>query len=148
MALDLVAMDPEILSQLLPVGDSAVTAAVTIFTAVFTYAVGRRKSNQELQNMEAEKRGIEASSEVTTAEAAQIISAAAAATVQPLVERVREQREEIKRLSAKNLELIYESDSLRTKMAEMKAENELMKRKFIFQGEIPPTLPLEEGKES
>lgn len=148
MALDLVAMDPEILSQLLPMGDSAVTAAVTIFTAVFTYAAGRRKGNQEIQNMQAEKRGIEASSEVTTAEAAQIISAAAAATVQPLVERVREQREEIKRLSAKNLELIYESDSLRTKMAEMKAENELMKRKFIFQGEIPPTLPLEEGKES
>lgn len=113
MQLDPVAMDLELLSQILPLGDTAVTAVVTIFTAIFTYAAGRRKSNQEVQNMQAEKRSIEAASNVSIAESAQIISAAATATVQPLVERLREQREEIK--------------CLKFTIAKLKAENEILR---------------------
>lgn len=63
--------------------------------------------------MEAEKKSIEATSNVTSAEAAQIISAAAAATVQPLVERVREQGEEIKILKRVISELRDENRLLR-----------------------------------
>lgn len=113
MHFDPVAMDSELIAQILPAGDTAVTAAMTIFTAVFTYMVGRKKGNQELLNMEAEKKGIEARSGVTSAEAAQIIAAAAAATVQPLVERVREQREEIKLLKETIIELTAENKELR-----------------------------------
>lgn len=128
MLLILASVDTDILAQLLPLGDSVIGAGVTIFTALFTYFVGRRRSHQELQNLEAEKRSIEAASGVTTAEAAQILTQAAAATVQPLLERLKEQREEVLELAKLSSDRRYEIDKLRNELAQVKAENELIKK--------------------
>lgn len=119
------AMDAEILSQLLPLGDSVIGAGVTIFTALFTYIIGRRRAHQELKSLEA-------ASGVSTAEAAQILTQAAAATVQPLLERLKEQREEIKELSKLSSDRRYELDLLRTELAEVKAENEIIRRQLLL----------------
>jgi hypothetical protein len=141
--LDLSQVEPEIVSQLLPLGDSIVGALVTLATALFTYVVGRRRSKAEVENIQAEKKSIEAASGVSTAEAAQILSEAAAATVEPLVERVREQRVEIRSLENRNIAYRHLIDDLRTQVAELSSENTLMRRKFMLQGEIPPELPPE-----
>lgn len=137
------ALDSEVVSNLLPLGDSIVGALVTLATALLTYIVGRRRSRVEVDNLQAEKKSIEAASGVSTAEAAQIISEAAAATVQPLVERVREQREEIKYLTEQLVDHRYKNDALRTTVARLSAENQLMRKKFSLQGETPPELPPE-----
>jgi small-conductance mechanosensitive channel len=134
------AIDSEVVSQLLPLGDSIIGAGVTLLTALFTYLVGRRRSAQEVQNLQAEKESIEAASGVSTASAAQIISEAAAATVSPLLSRIKEQREEIEFLTGKNVDYRNQLDELRTEIAKTAAQNELMRRKFMLQGEIPPEL--------
>lgn len=137
----ILSLDPDIVNQLLPLGDSIIGAAVTVGTAFFTYVVGRRRSRAELDNLQAEKKNIEAASGVNTAEAAQIISEAAASTISPLLDRIREQREEIEYLTNANVDYRHQNDALRTHMAKVAAENELMRRKFMLQGETPPELP-------
>lgn len=134
-------MDSEIVSQLLPLGDSVIGAAVTIATALFTYVVGRRRNRVEVDNLQAEKKSIEAASGLSTAEAAQIISEAAAATVQPLVSRVQEQQKEIKYLTDRLTWKRSELDRIRTENAQLRSENELLKNRFRLQGETPPELP-------
>lgn len=134
------ALESEVISQLLPLGDSIIGAGVTLLTAFFTYLVGRRRSSQEVQNLQAEKESIEAASGVSTAQAAQIISEAAAATVSPLLFRIKEQREEIEFLTERNVVYRNQLDELRTEIAKTAAQNELMRRKFMLQGEIPPEL--------
>lgn len=138
MQLYLVSLDAEMVSQLLPLGDSVVGAIVTLVTGAFTYAIGRRRSNAEVENIQAEKKSIEAASGVSTAEAAQIISEAAASTVQPLMERVKEQRLEIKELTDLVAQRRLIIEQLRDELAEVKSQNELMKNKFRLQGENPP----------
>lgn len=138
MQLYLVSLDAEMVSQLLPLGDSVVGAVVTLVAALFTYVIGRRRSNAEVENIQAEKKNIEAASGVSTAEAAQIISEAAAATVQPLMERVKEQRIEIRELTDANASKRLLIEQLRDELAEVKSQNELMKNKFRLQGETPP----------
>jgi hypothetical protein len=135
------ALDPDIVNQLLPLGDSIIGAAVTLGTALFTYLVGRRRSRAEVDNLQAEKKSIEAASGVNTAEAAQIISEAAASTISPLLDRIKEQKEEIVFLTNANVDYRHQNDALRTQMARVAAENELLRRKFILQGEVPPELP-------
>lgn len=138
MQLYLVSLDAEMVSELLPLGDSVVGAVVTLCTALFTYAIGRRRAKAEVENIQAEKKNIEAASGVSTAEAAQIISEAAAATVQPLMERVKEQRIEIRELTDANRNKRFIIEQLRDELAEVKSQNELMKNKFKLQGETPP----------
>jgi|ERR1044072_7557654 predicted RNase H-like nuclease (RuvC/YqgF family) len=137
------ALDSGVLQQLLPLGDSVVSALVTLLTAAITYAIGKARSSAEVDNLKAEKKSIEAASGVSTAEAAQIISEAAAQTVQPLLERIKEQRQEITYLSQKGTEQREEIDALRNKIANLSANNMLMRQKFILQGELPPELPPE-----
>jgi cell shape-determining protein MreC len=136
-----VSLDTEIVSQLLPLGDSVIGALVTLATALFTYVIGRRRNRAEVDNLQAEKKSIEAASGVSTAEAAQIISEAAAATVQPLVSRVQEQQKEIKYLTERVTWKRAELDRLRTENATLKSENMLLKSRFRLQGETPPELP-------
>jgi hypothetical protein len=135
---DYVSMDGEIISELLPLGDALVGAGVTLATALFTYLIGRRRAQAEIGNLLAEKKSIEAASGVSTAEAAQIISEAAAATVQPLMERVREQRLEIKELTQLSSERRIIIERLRDELAEMRSENQLLRNRFKLQVETPP----------
>lgn len=121
MLLILASVDTDILAQLLPLGDSVIGAGVTIFTALFTYIIGRRRAHQEIKS-------IEAASGVSTAEAAQILTQAAAATVQPLLERLKEQREEVLELAKLSSDRRYEIDKLRNELAQVRAENELIKK--------------------
>lgn len=137
------AVDGEVVSQLLPLGDSILGAGVTLVTALFTYVVGRKRATAEVDNLRAEKKSIEAASGVSTAEAAQIISEAAAATVSPLLERIKEQREEIEFLTERSVDYRNQLDAMRTHAARLAAENELMRRKFMLQGEPVPELPKE-----
>jgi predicted nuclease with TOPRIM domain len=134
-------MDTEIVGQLLPLGDSVIGAVVAVATALFTYVVGRRRNRVEVDNLQAEKKSIEAASGLSTAEAAHIISEAAAATVQPLVSRVQEQQKEIKYLTERLTWKRSELDRIRTENAHLRSENELLKHRFRLQGETPPELP-------
>jgi gas vesicle protein len=136
-------MDPDFVNQLLPLGDSIIGAAVTLLTAAITYGVGRSRNRAELDNLKAEKKSIEAASGVSTAEAAQVISEAAAATVQPLLDRIREQREELKYFNDRNSRQLDEIELLRTRLASVQSDNELLKRNYILRGEPIPTLPPE-----
>jgi len=136
-------IDSGVVDQLLPLGDSIIGAVVTLLTAAITYGVGRTRNRAEVDNLKAEKRSIEAASGVNTAEAAQIISEAAAATVQPLLDRIREQREEIKYFNDRLTYYLNEIEILRTRLAQVQSENELLKRNYILRGEPIPTLPPE-----
>lgn len=140
------AIDSEVVNQLLPLSDSIIGAIVTLATAGITYGVGRARARAEVDNLRAEKKSIEAASGVSTAEAAQVISEAAAATVQPLLDRIKEQRLEIKFLTEKNLEYRNALDAVRNESARLSAEIELYKRKFMLQGEHIPDFPTEEKK--
>lgn len=139
-------IDSDVVNQLLPLSDSLIGAIVTLATAAITYGVGKARARAEVDNLKAEKKSIEAATGVSTAEAAQVISEAAAATVQPLLDRIREQREEIKYLTSRNLAYLDELDRIRTQLAEVQAHNELMKRKFYLQGLPVPELNTEEIK--
>lgn len=130
-----------IISDILPVGDELLTAIIALASSVLTYLVGRARQKAEVENLKAEKKSIEAASGVSTAEAANVISKAAAATIQPLMQRVAEQSEEIKFLTDRNVVYRNELELYRTQMAKMAAENLLMKEKFRLQGEDIPELP-------
>jgi chromosome segregation ATPase len=140
----------ELINGLLPLGEPLVGAGVTLLTTLFAFVVGRRRSKQEVDNLQAEKRSIEAASGVSNAEAAQIISQAAAETVKPLLERLRELREENAELDQEILEketqirnLRIENEEIRTHAARLAVHNKLMKEKFRLQGDTPPELPPE-----
>lgn len=137
------AVDMEVMKELLPLGDAVIGAVVTLLTAGFTYLIGRRRQNVEVDNLKSEKKTIEAAAGMNHAEAAQTLSEAAALTVIPLKERVKEQREEITYLTERLVWKRTEMDKMRTEMATLRAENELMRVKFRLQGEVPPELPPE-----
>lgn len=143
---------PELLEGLLPLGEPLIQAVVTVVTAVFTYLVGRRGRKQELENLQAEKKSIEAASGVSTAEAAQIISQAAAETVKPLLDRLQELREENSRQDEEILEketsirnYKIELEDLKSHAASLAMQNRLMREKFKLQGEVPPEFPTNGG---
>lgn len=136
-------LDPDVIGQLLPLGDAAIAAFITIVGSVVTYYLGKGKTKQEIDNLKAEKTKIEAASGYTTAEAAQVITAAAANTVSPLLERIKEQREEIKFLTERNVFYRNEIDDVKTHAARLAAENELLRERFKLRGETPPILPPE-----
>lgn len=129
-----------VVDQLLPLGDSILGAAATLITAGITYAVGRSRTKAEVDNLMAEKRAIEAATGVSTAEAAQVISEAAAATVQPLLDRIRQQREEILYFNERHAHYLNEIEKIRTEKARTDSENALLKRQLILLGEPIPTL--------
>lgn len=129
-----------VVDQLLPLGDSIIGAAVTLVTAGITYAVGRARTKAEVDNLMAEKKAIEAATGVSTAEAAQVISEAAAATVQPLLDRIRQQREEILYFNERHAYYLNEIEKVRTEKARTDSENALLKRQLILLGEPIPTL--------
>lgn len=137
------AIDVGVVKELLPLGDALIGAVVTLLTAGFTYLVGRRRQSAEVSNLQSEKKSIEAAAGMTTAEAAQTISEAAAMAVQPLIDRVKEQKIEIKYLTTQLVDKREELDEQRTENARLAAQNELMKAKFRLQGEVPPELPPE-----
>lgn len=139
---------PELLEGLLPLGEPLIGAAVTLAGLVSTYLIGRKRSKQDLENLQAEKKSIEAASGVSTAEAASIISQAAAETVKPLLERIKEYRAENEELENTLLERetairSYKMDieELRTDRAKMAVENKLMKERLRLLGESPPEIP-------
>lgn len=133
-------IDSGIIDQLLPLGDSILGAAVTLMTAGITYAVGRSRTKAEVDKLMSEKKAIEAVAGVSTAEAAHVISEAAAATVQPLLDRIRQQREEILYFNERHAYYLNEIEKIRTDKARVESENALLKRQLILLGEPIPTL--------
>lgn len=140
----------DLLGGLLPLGDPIVTGIFGLVTVLLGWVFGRRKNNQEVDNLKAEKKSIEAASGVSQAEAAQIIAQAAAETVRPLLERLQELREENAELdeeilhlntSVRNLRI--ENEELRTHATKLAVENKLMREKFKLQGDVIPELPPE-----
>lgn len=137
------AADLEVVKELLPLGDALIGAVVTLLTAGFTYLIGRRRQTAEVSNLQAEKKSIEAAAGMSHAEASQTLSEAAAMAVQPLIDRIKDQKEEITYLTERLVEKRKLLDEQRTTHARISAENELLKAKFRLQGEVPPELPPE-----
>src|ERR1044071_4526833 len=133
-------LEQGVVEQLIPLGDSIFGALVTLATAAITYAVGKSKNKAEIANLQAEKKSIEAAAGVSTAEAAQVISEAAASTVQPLIARIKEQQKDIQFLTERSVLYREELELMRTHAAKLAAENELMRTKLKLQGEMPPEL--------
>jgi cell division protein FtsB len=133
----------DLLGGLLSLGDPIVAGVFGIATVVIGWAFGRRKSNQELENLKAEKKSIEAASGVSHAEASQIIAQAAAETVRPLLERLQEYREENTEQDEKILELKRENKELKTHNSTLEAELQLIREQLRFQGATIPELPQE-----
>lgn len=105
--------------------------------AVVSYFLGRKRNKAEISKLEGEKKSVEAAAGLSTAEAASIISRAAADVVQPLTNRIRElqqesllrdQRyaEEIRRLQNHVRELTEENVKLKTEVAHLKANVTLL----------------------
>lgn len=133
----------DLLGGLLSLGDPIIAGVFSIAAVVLGWAFGKRKSNQELDNLKAEKRSIEAASGVSQAEAAQIIAQAAAETVRPLLERLQEYREENEEQDQKILELKRENKELKTYNSTLEAEMQLIREQLKLQGTSIPELPPE-----
>lgn len=133
----------DLLGGLLSLGDPFIAGVFSIIAVVLGWAFGRRKSNQEVDNLKAEKKSIEAASGVSQAEAAQIIAQAAAETVRPLLERLQEYREENEEQDQKILELKRENKELKTHNSTLEAEMQLIREQLKLQGTSIPELPSE-----
>lgn len=110
-----------------------------IALAVITYFLGRNKNRAEISKLEGEKKNVEAAAGLSTAEAASIISRAAADVVEPLTNRIRElqqdslareQRnaEEVRRLQFHITELTKENVKLKTQLAHLEAKLALLSK--------------------
>ena len=110
-----------------------------VVLAVVTYFLGKRKNRAEIDKLVGEKKSVEAAAGLSTAEAASIISRAAADVVQPLTNRIRElqqdslareQRsaEEVRRLQFHITELTKENVQLKTKLAHLEAKLVLLEK--------------------
>lgn len=107
--------------------------------AVVTYLLGKRKNRAEISKLEGEKKSVEAAAGLSTAEAASIISRAAADVVQPLTNRIRQLQEEslardqrnaeeVRRLQTHIVELTKENVKLKTKLAHLEAKLTLLEK--------------------
>ena len=139
-------LSAELLDVLLPLGDPLVTGLVTILTIILTRIFTRREQKAKVDNLQAEKKSIEAASGVSAAEAAQIISQAAAETVRPLLDRIRELREENADQDIQILNLKTALDKERQFHARYQAENKLLREHLKMQGLNIPELPPEVNK--
>lgn len=110
-----------------------------IALAIVTYFLGKKKNKAEIDKLEGEKKSVEAAAGLSTAEAASIISRAAADVVQPLTNRIRQLQqeslernkiytEEIKRLQEHIAELTRENVQLKTKLAHLEARLALLSK--------------------
>lgn len=110
-----------------------------VILAVVTYFLGKRKNRAEIDKLVGEKKSVEAAAGLSTAEAASIISRAAADVVQPLTNRIRElqqeslareQRnaEEVRRLQFHITELTKENVKLKTQLAHLEARLALLSK--------------------
>lgn len=110
-----------------------------IVLAFVSYFLGRRKNQAEISKLEGEKKNVEAAAGLSTAEAASIISRAAADVVEPLTNRIRELQqeslardkkhaEEISRLQFHINEVTRENVQLKTKVAHLEAKVALLSK--------------------
>lgn len=114
-------LDQSIIEQLLPLGDSIITGVVTLGTAFITYVVGRSSRSSELKHLQEEKKELEQSN---VSDSYEIVSRGAASTVQPLLDRIREQREEMKFLVERNLDYREEIKRLEDEIGTLKGKKE------------------------
>lgn len=107
--------------------------------ALVTYFIGKSKNKAEINKLEGEKKSVEAAAGLSTAEAASIISRAAADVVEPLTNRIRELQQEslardarhadeIRRLQVHIGELTRENVQLKTKLAHLEAKLVLLEK--------------------
>lgn len=116
--------------ELLP---QIITAVAGIVVSILTYFFGRKKNNAEVKKLEGEKKSVEAAAGLSTAEAASIISRAAADVVQPLTNRIRELQQELKdktdRHAAEMSAMSQRYSNLEFHVAEVTKENVALKNK-------------------
>lgn len=107
--------------------------------SIVTYFLGRKRNRAEISKLEGEKKNVEAAAGLSTAEAASIISRAAADVVQPLTNRIRELQqdslerdrrhsEELRRLQNHLAEVTEENVKLKTKVAHLEAKVALLSK--------------------
>lgn len=110
-----------------------------LIAIIFSYLFARKKNQAEVKKLEGEKKSVEAAAGLSTAEAASIISRAAADVVQPLTNRIRELQEDsiarsqrhaetIRRLESHIAEVTRENVELKTKVAHLEAKVALLSK--------------------
>lgn len=119
--------DIEVFKELLPLGDTIIGGIVTLATGVLTYFVGRKRSTQEVDNLKAEKRSVEATAFASNADAIKTLTESASAMVGPLTERLRVQSEEMKFMNEEKVFLKEELERIKTEYSFLKEENERLK---------------------
>lgn len=113
----------EVIKELLPLGDSIITAVMTVGAGIGSYFIGKKKQNQELENLKAEKKAIESEASSSLAEATRMITDSASAILGPITIRLKEQTEENRLLREMNLFLNKELEQI--KVLYQKALSEL-----------------------
>lgn len=120
-------------ATLTPVLIAVTSGVMSILAIVLSYVFGRKKNSAEVRKLEGEKKSVEAAAGLSTAEAASIISRAAADVVQPLTNRIRELQEDSKAMADRYAEdrklLAARQVRLETHIAEVTKENVELKTK-------------------
>lgn len=119
-------MESAVLAVLKVLGGPLVGGFFSIVALIFGYRFGRAKMNVEIENLKAEKRKIEAATGLSTAEAAAIISQAAASIVEPLTERIKDLQESNLSLTRALSEVKEENMHLKAQVAELTAKINLL----------------------
>ena len=122
-----------LLPLLFPLISSIGTVAVGIIGSWISYRRGRSRATAEVENLRTEKRSIEAAAGLSTAEAASIISEAAASMIQPLLARQKELQEQLAALTRENT-------SLRNKVIMLEAQVAMIEKHSELSGEPYPHL--------
>lgn len=123
----------EYLPVLIPVVVSALTIVAGFISSWLSYRRGRSRSNAEVENLKVQKSSIEAAAGLSAAEAASIISKAAADMLTPLTHRIGELQEQVSNLTQENTFLRNKVTILETQVAMIEKHSELS-------GEIYPHL--------
>lgn len=121
------------LTLLLPYFSSLAVAILGAVGSLISYRKGRERSSAEVDNIKSEKKSIEAAAGLSTAEAASIISKAAAEMLQPLLARQKELQEQVSVLTQEN-------SFLKNKITMLEAQVRIIEKHSELSGEPYPHL--------
>lgn len=127
-------MDGNLLQDLMPILTVALSGALVIIGNIVTYRLGKAKNAAELEKLRSERNNMEAATGLSTAEAASILSQAAADIVQPLTVRIKELQSEVAKLTTENAQL-------KNKVTELEAKVSLVEKQKEIIGEDFPYIP-------
>lgn len=130
------AMDQATIQVLIQTFGVLITAILTIVGGFLAYVYGRKRNNAEIDKLKTEKSSIEAAAGLSTAEAASIISNAAAQVVKPLTERIQELQHEVAFTRSELAKVTVENTRLKTRVAELESKITLLEKEKELSGEI------------